>query len=80
MKIRLKQFARRMAALTIATAIATATAGAETIVDMTSYGLRPDTRGNMSPRLTKALADISRRYKGKGAVTLKFAWTVQFSS
>ncbi|WP_438871929.1 alpha-1,3-galactosidase-related protein [Paramuribaculum intestinale] len=73
MKIRLKQFARRMAALTIATAIATATAGAETIVDMTSYGLRPDTRGNMSPRLTKALADISRRYKGKGAVTLKFA-------
>ena len=52
MKIRLKQLARRMAALTIATAIATATAGAETIVDMTSYGLRPDTRGNMAPRLT----------------------------
>ena len=48
-------------------------ASAEVTVDMTSYGIRPDTRRNMSPRLSKALADIKSKYAGKEAVTLKFA-------
>ncbi|MDE5724277.1 MAG: alpha-1,3-galactosidase B, partial [Paramuribaculum sp.] len=72
MNNRLQQLTRCLAAFVIAAAIA-ATASAETTVDMRSYGLRPDSRENMSPRLTKALADIGRRYNGKGAVTLKFA-------
>ncbi|MDE7388559.1 MAG: alpha-1,3-galactosidase B [Muribaculaceae bacterium] len=45
---------------------------AETVVDMTAYGLRPDRSENLSPRLTKALTDIFRRYPS-GALTLRFA-------
>mgnify|MGYP002534259244 CR=1 FL=1 len=66
----LRHILRCLAACILLSATA---ASAEVTVDMTSYGIRPDTRRNMSPRLSKALADIRSKYAGKEAVTLKFA-------
>lgn len=41
-------------------------------VDMARYGIRPDRKENMSPKLQKALADIKKKHSS-GPVVLKFA-------
>lgn len=46
--------------------------GAETVIDMTRYGIRPDRKENMSPRLAKALSRIKTEHPAE-AVTLRFA-------
>lgn len=45
---------------------------AETVIDMSRYGIKPGRTENLSPRLTKALAAI-RRSHPSGAITLRFA-------
>ena len=41
------------------------------VVDMTAYGIRPDRKENIAPKLRKALTDIKSRY-GNSGVTLRF--------
>lgn len=48
-----------------------ALAGAEVVVDMATYGIRPDRKENMAPKLRKALTAIKTRY-GNSGVTLRF--------
>ncbi len=44
---------------------------AQTVVDMTSYGIRPDRKENIAPKLRKALTEVKARY-GNSGVTLRF--------
>lgn len=44
---------------------------AETVVDMTAYGIRPDRKENIAPKLAKVLKSIKARY-GDSGVTLRF--------
>lgn len=46
-------------------------AAAQTTVDMRSYGIRPDRKENIAPKLARALADIKARY-GDSGVTIRF--------
>lgn len=45
---------------------------ANTVINMDEFGIRPDRKENMTPKLTQALKTISQRYP-TGALTLLFA-------
>lgn len=42
--------------------LATVALHAATVIDMSRYGIRPDRTENLSPKMTRALADIKARY------------------
>lgn len=62
---------RKIAAIVAAAVAWFAPAAAETVINMADYGLRPNRQENMTPRLTRALQTIARRYP-QGAITLRF--------
>lgn len=63
----------RLAVSVMVVSVATLSATADTVVDMTRYGIYPDRKENIAPKLTKALQKIRASIPEDEPVTLRLA-------